>query len=75
MANWIWPLVCPQAMCASAVRVPLPARFVVKDSVEENIMELQERKRLLASGALGDGDARGALQRLGLAEMRLLFRK
>eukprot|EP00668_Euglena_longa_P013001 GGOE01015530.1.p1 GENE.GGOE01015530.1~~GGOE01015530.1.p1 ORF type:complete len:911 (+),score=254.37 GGOE01015530.1:275-2734(+) len=50
-------------------------RFVVKDSVEENIMELQERKRLLASGAFGDPDARGKLQRLGLEEMRLLFRK
>jgi len=50
-------------------------RFVVADSVEESIMDLQERKRLLANGAFGDPDARHRLQRLGLEEMRLLFRK
>ena len=42
-------------------------RFVVKDSVEESIMELQEKKRVLIRGAFGDKEAQSKLQKLGPA--------
>ena len=38
-------------------------RLVARDTVEEGILALQERKRTLASSALGTGDAALGLTR------------
>jgi SNF2 family DNA or RNA helicase len=38
-------------------------RLVAKDTVEERILELQERKRAIADAALGEADAAGGLTR------------
>jgi SNF2 family DNA or RNA helicase len=47
-------------------------RFIIKDSIEERIMELQERKKMLAQGALGAGSSE--LRQIRIEELRLLFR-
>jgi SNF2 family DNA or RNA helicase len=47
-------------------------RFVIEGSIEERILELQEKKRKLVQGALG---ARGKeLRQIRLEELKLLFR-
>ena len=60
-----------------AVRV---VRFVARGTVEEKILELQQRKQRLCSSALGaDADADGGgggkdeVRRLSLADLRLCF--
>ena len=60
---------------ASVVRV---RKFVVEDSVEERIIELQNRKKYVADEIYSNenkssGDMGGA--RLGLEEFKLLFRR
>jgi SNF2 family DNA or RNA helicase len=47
-------------------------RFVIEGSIEERILELQDKKRMLVQGALG---ARGKeLRQIRLEELKLLFR-
>ena len=41
-------------------------RLVARDSVEERVLALQERKRELSRAALGDGGAAGGLPRAAL---------
>ena len=48
------------------------SRIIVKDSVEERILALQEKKKMLAAAALGD-DASGRIGRLNLRELVGLF--
>jgi len=48
------------------------ARIIVKRSVEERILELQEKKKALAATALGD-EAAGRIGRLNLRELVGLF--
>lgn len=47
-------------------------RFIMKDTIEEQIRELQDQKRKLADGALG-GDM-SQLSSLRIKDLRLLFR-
>jgi len=47
-------------------------RFVVKGTIEERILELQERKKILAQGALGVNTKE--LRQIRIDELRLLFR-
>jgi SNF2 family DNA or RNA helicase len=47
-------------------------RFIVKGTVEERIVELQERKKILAQGALGMNNKE--LRQIRIDELRLLFR-
>ncbi len=47
-------------------------RFYVQNSIEERILELQDRKRVLAEGALGMNNKE--LRQVRLDELRLLFR-
>jgi len=46
-------------------------RFIIKDSIEERIVELQNKKKLVIAGAL-DGDA-GAMGQLTPQDLRFLF--
>jgi len=48
------------------------ARIIVKDSVEERILELQEKKKTLAAAALGD-EADGRIGKLTIRELLGLF--
>lgn len=48
-------------------------KLTVKDTVEERILDLQERKRLLAEQAIEGGMKKGALK-LGLNEIIDLFK-
>ena len=48
------------------------ARIIVKNSVEERILDLQEKKKTLAAAALGD-DSNGRIGRLSLRELVGLF--
>lgn len=53
-------------------------RLVIRDSVEQRVFELQEKKRAVSAGALGDGDGgdgtgTGAQQRLGVRDLQRLF--
>ena len=48
------------------------ARIIVKNSVEERILELQEKKKALAAAALGD-EANGRIGRLTMTELLGLF--
>jgi SNF2 family DNA or RNA helicase len=48
------------------------ARIIVKESVEERILELQEKKKTLAATALGD-EADGRIGRLNWRELVGLF--
>ena len=43
--------------------------------MEESILELQEKKRLLTGGAFGDKAAKNAFNKMGLDDLRLLFNK
>jgi len=52
----------------SSVRV---IRFIVRGSIEERMLELQKRKKLLARGALADGSVNW--RQIRLEELRLLF--
>jgi len=47
-------------------------RFIVKGSIEERILELQERKKLLVQGALRINNRE--LRQIRIEELRLLFR-
>ncbi|KAI0313327.1 SNF2 family N-terminal domain-containing protein [Amylostereum chailletii] len=47
-------------------------RFVIADTVEDRILALQERKRLLAEGSLGEGDGK-KLGRLTVRDLTRLF--
>ena len=47
-------------------------RIIVKGSVEERILELQEKKKTLAAAALGD-EATGRIGKLNLRELVGLF--
>ena len=44
-------------------------RLVARDSVEERILALQERKRQLADAALGDASGAASLTREDLLEL------
>jgi len=46
-------------------------RFIVRGSIEERMLELQKRKKLLARGALADGSVNW--RQIRLEELRLLF--
>jgi len=46
-------------------------RFVVKDSIEEKMMELQDKKMLVFEGAI-DG-SQSALAQLSVEDLRFLF--
>ncbi|PRP86023.1 SNF2 superfamily RAD5 protein [Planoprotostelium fungivorum] len=48
-------------------------RFIIKDSIEERIVELQERKKTMAQGALGMNTKE--LRQIRIDELRLLFRE
>lgn len=50
------------------------ARIIVKDTVEERILALQEQKIILAAHALGD-EASGRVGRLSVRELVGLFGK
>jgi SNF2 family DNA or RNA helicase len=47
-------------------------QFVIKDSVEEKIIRMQERKKALAADVLSS-DKKASLNRLSLSELRHLF--
>ncbi|KZV76703.1 hypothetical protein PENSPDRAFT_646154 [Peniophora sp. CONT] len=47
-------------------------RFIIKDTIEDRILGMQEKKRLLADGSLGEGDGR-KLGRLSVRELAALF--
>jgi SNF2 family DNA or RNA helicase len=47
-------------------------RIIVKDSVEERILTLQEHKKQISAAALGDNDA-GRLGKLSLQDLIGLF--
>lgn len=47
-------------------------RLLIRETVEDRLLEIQERKGLLADGAMGEGDI-GRLGRLTLADIRRLF--
>jgi DNA repair protein RAD16 len=46
-------------------------RFIVENTIEERILHLQEKKRLVFDGTIG-GDA-GSMARLNVEDMRFLF--
>jgi len=46
-------------------------RFIVEDSIEERILRLQEKKKLVFDGTVG-GDA-SSMVRLTVDDMRFLF--
>ncbi len=46
-------------------------RLICENTVEERILQLQEKKRLIFDGTVG-GDA-GALQKLTVDDMKMLF--
>jgi SNF2 family DNA or RNA helicase len=48
------------------------SRIIVKDSVEQRILELQEKKKILAAAALGD-ESEGRIGRLSVQELVGLF--
>lgn len=47
-------------------------KLVVANTVEQRVLELQERKSALADGALGEGTGR-KIGRLTLADLKMLF--
>ncbi len=47
-------------------------RIIVSNSIEDRILILQEQKRKLAEGAMGEGDYK--IPRLSLEDIRFLFR-
>jgi SNF2 family DNA or RNA helicase len=49
-------------------------QFVIKDSVEEKIIKMQERKKALAADVLSpDTNKKASLSRLSVSELRHLF--
>ena len=48
-------------------------RFLVQDSVEERILELQKRKAALARGALGGADGEEGRFKMGVEDFKFLF--
>ena len=46
-------------------------RFIIRDTIEERILQLQEKKRLVFDGTVG-GDSQ-AMARLTVDDMRFLF--
>lgn len=46
-------------------------RFIIEDSIEERILKLQEKKKLVFDGTVG-GDA-GSMTKLTVDDMRFLF--
>lgn len=48
-------------------------RLFINDTVEDRILQLQDKKQAVADGVLGEGNGE-PIQRLGLAEMIYLFR-
>lgn len=50
------------------------SRIIVKDSVEQRILELQEKKKVLAAAAMGD-ETDGRIGRLTVRELVGLFGK
>jgi DNA repair protein RAD5 len=48
-------------------------RFLMQNSVEERIIQLQQRKEALAKGALGSADGEQEMQKMGLEDLKLLF--
>lgn len=48
-------------------------RFLVQDSVEERILELQKRKAALARGALGAADGEEGRFKMGVEDFKFLF--
>ncbi|KAF4713172.1 hypothetical protein FOZ62_009230, partial [Perkinsus olseni] len=49
-------------------------RFITKDTVEERILALQEKKQLVFDGTVG-GNEQGALQKLAVEDLRFLFQQ
>jgi len=49
-------------------------KFVMRNSIEERIVDLQQKKKYLAQGALGNVKADEFLGQMKLEELRLLFR-
>jgi SNF2 family DNA or RNA helicase len=47
-------------------------RLVIRDSVEQRILALQEKKQMLMDGAMGEGEG-GRLPRLSARELVDLF--
>lgn len=56
------------------MRPVLVYRLVVRDTVEERILALQDKKRQLASGALGDKN-KALMNKLSLDDIAYLFRR
>lgn len=46
-------------------------RFIVRNSVEDRVLQIQERKRLLSKGALGEGSQH--FKQLRLDELKVIF--
>lgn len=59
---------------ADIVRV---RKFVVQDTVEERIVELQNRKKDVADAVYSEGEINeaGSSARLGLEDFRLIFQR
>ena len=53
-------------LCAPLIFWVLMSLLVAKDTVEERILDLQQRKRGIADAALGDADQAGGLTRQDL---------
>lgn len=52
----------------------LVTRFVIKDTIEEKIVKMQEKKTLMAAGALGLKSSK-ELRAFRLEELRILFQE
>jgi len=48
-------------------------RFVIKDSIEEKIIRMQQQKMALAADALSSNEDQASLSRLSLTELKFLF--
>ena len=48
-------------------------RFIVKDSIEEQILKLQERKQLLAQASFGSFKNKEQLKQIRIEELKLIF--
>jgi DNA repair protein RAD5 len=48
-------------------------RFLMQNSVEERIIELQQRKEAIAKGALNMADGEHEVHKMGLEDLKLLF--
>ncbi|MCO5586329.1 hypothetical protein L7F22_040268 [Adiantum nelumboides] len=55
-------------------RVVNVSRFTVKNTIEDRILELQERKRKMVASAFGEDSPADQKTRLSMDEMRYLFR-